>query len=109
MRHNPYHAIHRNPYHYASPSGLSPAEEAAYQAQQEVIYATQQQAPAPPNKPAPKGKGLYALVPLAAAGIMYIRSESLLKSFGVTFISPMYLAYIGLKKLKGDKVLEKQK
>jgi len=56
-----------------------------------------------------EGKGLYALVPLAAAGIMYIRSESLLKAFGVTFISPMYLAYIGLKKLKGDKVLEKQK
>jgi hypothetical protein len=108
MRHNPYHAIHRNPYHYASPSHLSPAEAAAYQARQQAA-AIKIPPTAPSNNPAPKGKGLYALVPLAAAGIMYIRSESLLKAFGVTFISPMYLAYIGLKKLSGKKVLEKQK
>jgi len=106
MRHNPYHAIHRNPYHYSSPT----APTAAMMTDSTVSVPTIANTPvssAPQQKK--EGKGLYALVPLAAAGIMYIRSESLLKSFGVTFISPMYLAYIGLKKLKGDKVLEKQK
>jgi hypothetical protein len=104
MRHNPYHAIHRNPYHYASPSAPNQLQEQAA-ASVPMIPET-----APSGQRQKKeGKGLYALVPLAAAGIMYIRSESLLKAFGVTFISPMYLAYIGLKKLSGKKVLEKQK
>lgn len=107
MQHNPYHAIHRNPYHYSSPTAPTTAM---------MVDPAAAGVPTIPNTAASsgsqqkkEGKGLYALVPLAAAGIMYIRSESLLKAFGVTFISPMYLAYIGLKKLSGDEVLKKQK
>lgn len=107
MQHNPYHAIYRNPYHYSSPTDQSLAMRADPPAASVPMVPNAAASSAPQQKK--EGKGLYALVPLAAAGIMYIRSESLLKAFGVTFISPMYLAYIGLKKLKGDKVLEKQK
>jgi hypothetical protein len=103
MRHNPYHAIHRNPYHYSSPA--VPTASVPTVANTAASSAPQQKE----EQQKKAGKGLYALVPLAAAGIMYIRSESFLKAFGVTFISPMYLTYIGLKKLSGDKVLEKQK
>ena len=106
MQHNPYHAIHRNPYHYSSPTAPTTAMMTDSTVSVPTIANTAVSSGSQQKK---EGKGLYALVPLAAAGIMYIRSESFLKAFGVTFISPMYLAYIGLKKLSGKKVLEKQK